>query len=181
MDFLNPETFIDRIGLIPGMIVVDFGTGGGQWTLAAARRVGEAGRVYAFDVQRGLLEKLKKEAMELGFKNVEVIWSDLERVGGSKVADNLVDFVIIANLLFQTKSPYFIAKEAARILKPGGRVLVIDWEYNEKTLLGPHPDHILSIHELEQVFIDAGFRSGEKAKAGNHHFALLFDKPIGYN
>ena len=60
--FSDPEKNIEQFSLGKGMHVADFGTGSGFYALAAAEAVGETGRVYAIDVQKDLLEKLKKEA-----------------------------------------------------------------------------------------------------------------------
>jgi ubiquinone/menaquinone biosynthesis C-methylase UbiE len=125
--FVRPEETIKEFELEPGMVVADFGCGSGHYTVAAAKRVGDTGRVYALDVQKDLLQAVKSTAELNNLKNIEIIWADLDIPLGSRLADNSVDFVIISNILFQTENRLQITKEALRILKDGGKVAVIEW------------------------------------------------------
>lgn len=177
MPFSDPKTVINHFNLTEGMTVADFGTGSGAYALAMARRVGSAGRVYAIDVQKELLARLSREAKADQFANltnIEVIWSDLERAGGSKLADQLLDFVLMANLLFQVTAKYTLALEAKRILKPIGRLAVIDWQ-DSFGGLGPPPAQVIRPEEVKKIMAQAGFRFLKDFPAGDHHYGLLFD------
>lgn len=176
MPFSDPKTVINHLNLTEGMTVADFGAGSGAYALALARRVGSAGRVYAIDVQKELLVRLSREAKAgqlANITNIEVIWSDLERVGGSKLADQLVDFVLMANLLFQVTAKYTLALEAKRILKSDGRLAVIDWQ-DSFGGLGPPPAQVVRPEEAKKIMVQAGFRLLKDFPAGDHHYGLLF-------
>ena len=69
------------------MHVADLGAGSGHYTLAAAKKVGESGRVYAIEVQKDLLTRIKNLAQTEHINNVEVIWGDVENRGGTKLKD----------------------------------------------------------------------------------------------
>lgn len=166
--------------------MADFGAGSGAYALAMARRVGSTGRVYAIDVQKELLARLAREAkasdlearLPLGslasrIVNIEVIWSDLERAGGSTLADQLVDFVLMANLLFQVTAKYSLALEAKRILKPDGRLAVIDWQ-DSFGGLGPPAPQVIRPEEAKKIMVQAGFRFLKDFPAGDHHYGLMF-------
>ncbi len=175
MAFTDPQTNLASLRLEPGMHVADFGCGTGAYALLSAELVGASGVVYAVDVQKELLEELKAEAARRDLKNIEVIWGDVERLHGTKLADDMVDAVIFSNVLFQTPAKYQAAVEARRILKPTGKVLVIDWA-DTFGGLGPHPDHIVKESDLEAIFTEAGFTKLKRFDAGDHHFGLLFNK-----
>ncbi|MBI2100666.1 MAG: methyltransferase domain-containing protein [Candidatus Vogelbacteria bacterium] len=176
MPFSVPAANVNHFNLTEGMTVADFGAGSGAYALAIARRVGATGRVYAIDVQKELLARLSREAKagQLGnITNIEVIWSDLERAGGSKLADQSVDFVLVANLLFQVTAKYTLALEAKRILKPDGRLAVIDWQ-DSFGGLGPPAAQVIRSEEAKKIMAQAGFRFRKDFPAGDHHYGLLF-------
>ncbi|MFA5023081.1 MAG: methyltransferase domain-containing protein [Candidatus Paceibacterota bacterium] len=176
MAFADPLANLQQVNLTPGMTVVDFGAGSGAYTIPAARLVAPEGRVYAVEIQKDLLETIKKaaEAEHLG-GNVNLIWGDVEQQGGVGLADNLADIVIISNVLFQARSMYTLALEAKRILKQGGRIMVIDWEGSFDNL-GPKAEDIISADEVKKTFGSTGLTFLSDFPAGEHHYGLIFSK-----
>ena len=100
MDFSDPSKNVAKLVLTDGMKVADFGCGSGHYSFAAARRVGSRGRVYAIDVQKDLLDKLKVQASHERLTNIDIVWGNFDEVGGTNLADAIVDAVIISNVLF---------------------------------------------------------------------------------
>ena len=136
-DFAHPGKNLKALGIEPGMLIADFGAGSGAYVLEAAQMLHKSGRVYAIDVQKDLLRRIHTEARKRGLDHaIEFIWGDLESAGGSKIADGLLDLVLISNILFQVPDKTAIFREARRILKPSGRAVVIDW-YESFGGLGP--------------------------------------------
>ena len=126
--FADPQGNIEQFGLQDGMIVADLGAGTGAYTIAAARKVMGNGRVYAVEVQKEVLSSLENSVAKEGLSNVEVLWGDIERLGGTKIGDRKVDAVIASNVLFQVEDKKGFVQEIKRILKPEGKVLLIDWQ-----------------------------------------------------
>lgn len=158
------------------MIVADFGAGSGAYVLAIAERLSHAGHVYAIDVQQDLLRRIKNDAHKRGYKNVEIIWSDLERVHGSKLADNFVDRVLISNLLFQVEDKDVLLREAYRILKRSGLLAIVDWSESFGGM-GPHKDVVVNKDAAVVLAKRAGFESLREFDAGAHHYGLIGIKP----
>ncbi len=156
--------------------MADFGTGGGAMAIAAARHVGHSGKVYAIDIQKGLLEKLARHATDLHLSNLEVVWGNIDHSHGSKLAPASVDAVIIANVLFQSEHVGHLVAEAKRILKPHGKALVIDWTDSFGNM-GPAHGHVVKESEAKLFFADGGFVFEKNEPAGDHHYSLLFHKP----
>lgn len=175
MAFADPRTNLQKLSLASGMTVVDFGAGVGAYALAAAPFVAPEGKVYAVEIQKDLLETLKKEAVTKGINNIEVIWGDIEQVGGVGLADNIADVVIISNVLSQAKSMYTLALEAKRLLKPGGRIMVIDWSESFGGM-GPLPSDVVPPDEVKKTFGSAGLAFSLDFSAGDHHYGLIFAK-----
>ncbi len=173
--FADPDENIKQFGLREGMHVADLGAGSGFYTLAAAHVVGPGGKVYAVEVQKELMERVQTEAVKVHLTNVEVIWGNIEKPGGTKIADAAVDAVIASNVMFQVPDkPAFVA-EIKRILKSGGRVLVIDWT-DSFGGLGPLPADIISKENAQAFFHDAGFVFEREIAAGAHHYGLVLKK-----
>jgi len=161
--------------LEPGMVVADFGCGSGHYTIAAAKRVGEKGRVYALDIQKDLLQAMKSTVELNNLKNIEIIWADLDLSQGSRLADNSVDFVIISNILFQAENRQQITKEALRILKDGGGVAVIEWD-REGGKTGPLLEKRVAKEEARNIFLEQGFKLEKEFQPGDNHYGLIFKK-----
>ncbi len=170
--FSDPAVNISRLGLTDGMKVIDFGAGSGFYTLEAAKRVGRNGRVFAVDVQKDLLERIRSTGKSQGLNNIEVIWGNIEKIGGTKIRDGLVDRVIVSNVLFQVEKPDELALEVKRILKSGGKVLVIDW--SDVSSLGPKTP--FSSAKAQILFEKSGFKLDQSFGAGEHHYGLVFSR-----
>lgn len=176
MAFVRPEEVVKNFGLEPGMAVADFGCGSGHYTIAAANLIGKTGTVYAIDVQKELLQAVKSHAEINNLKNIEIIWADLEAPEGSHLASGSLDFVIISNILFQAENHGQIAKEAFRVLKSRGKTAAIEWEKGPGKV-GPVLEKRISKEEVQQIFLQEGFKIEREFQPGENHYGLMFMKP----
>lgn len=172
--FAHPPRNVSTLGIKPGMSVADFGSGSGAYTLALAERV-SGGRVYAVDIQRDLLRRTKNEALRRGLANVEIIWGDIGAIGGSKLPEAGLDLVLMSNLLFQLPDKHAPLREAARVLKPAGRLAVIDWS-DSFGGMGPRKADVVKKEATISEAEEAGFKLAEEFPAGAHHYGLIFNK-----
>ena len=173
--FAHPRRNVGALGIEPGMLVADFGSGSGAYVLSIAERLEGAGHVYAIDIQRDLLRRTKNEAHRMGFHNVEIIWSDLERPNASKIADQRLDVVLISNLLFQLDNKAAAIAEAYRILKPKGRFAIIDWNESYGGM-GPARKDVVGKESALSLAREGGFELLREFPAGAHHYGLIFRK-----
>jgi ubiquinone/menaquinone biosynthesis C-methylase UbiE len=176
MHFADPTKNVLQMGLTDGMKVADIGAGTGHYALAASGIVGPAGHVYAIDIQEDVLKRLKDAAQERKSKNIETIWGDVEKPGGTKLRDHVVDAVILSNTLFQLADKQSAIAELKRILKPSGKLLVADWAGSYDGI-GPDEGLIVPEHEAEELFIGSGFYKVKSYRAGPHHYSILFTCP----
>lgn len=172
--FLNPEQVIKEFDIKEGMKIADFGCGAGYFAVLMAKLVGEKGKIYALDVLKTALESVRSRAKSEGLLNIELIWSNLEILGGSKLEDDSIDLVLLANILFQSSKKTGIIKEAKRILKKGGKLIIIEWQKNQP--LGP-PEKLIVPKEIAKDLAEKqDFEFKREFPAGKHHWGMIFTK-----
>jgi ubiquinone/menaquinone biosynthesis C-methylase UbiE len=174
--FADPERNVLEMGIRPGYKVADFGAGSGAYTLALAPLVGEEGRVYAIEIQKDVLSKIRSDAHAKGFAQVEVIWGDIDRPGGSRLADASVNVVLFSNILFQLEDRAAALREARRVLKAGGTLVIIDWQESFGGM-GPRPEDVVSDEKARMLATRSGFELIREFGAGAHHYGLVFRLP----
>ena len=170
--FADPATNVAKLGVIDGHKVIDLGAGSGFYSIEVAKKVGASGRVYAVDVQKNLLERLRTVASNQGIKNIEVVWGNAENIGGTKLREAIADRVIASNILFQIEKPDEFCLEIKRVLKPGGKVLIVDW--SGVTTLSPKT--IFPAVKTQTLFEKNGFKLENSFNAGDHHYGLIFTR-----
>jgi ubiquinone/menaquinone biosynthesis C-methylase UbiE len=173
--FADPASNIAQFGLESGMKIADLGAGTGAYALELAKAVAPAGKVYACEVQKELLTRMRNDATAAHITNIEYLWSNIEKIGGTKLADNSVDGAVISNVLFIVEDrPAFLA-EVKRIVKPAGHVYFIDWT-DSFAGMGPHPDHIVTRNKAVDLFSQFGFKVEKEFDTGPHHYGVIFKK-----
>lgn len=175
-ELINAQQLFRDIGIEQGMHLADLGCGNnGAFLFIASRLVGDSGRVYAVDIMKPVLERMRSIAQAEHAGNVMTVWSDLEIFGATKIPQNSLDRALLINVLFQSKKKGSIIKEAARLLKHGGRLLVVDWKKSAAPL-GPALTSRVDREELIDIAKASGFELLNEFEAGKYHFALIFVK-----
>lgn len=173
---INTEAVVTRLNLRAGMHVADLGCGGhGLFSLRLARLVGASGLVYAVDILKPTLAELAKKARLEGATNVKPVWSDLETVGAANIPDASIDGALVVNVLFQVRDRASLLGEARRILKPAGRLVVVDWQPSASPF-GPPAAERLTPRIAATHAQAAGFKLVEDFTAGKYHYGLVFTK-----
>ena len=165
----------DILQLKRGEMVGDLGAGGGLFLLESARLVGDVGQVYAVDVVKNILSEIESKARLAGLNNIKTVWSNLEIVGATKISEGSLDASILVNILYQSKKHYEILAEATRLLKSGGRLLIVDWSKNELSF-GPPPELIIEPQKIIELSQQLDLTLVKEFNAGRYHFGLLFTK-----
>ncbi len=164
------EAFLGLLGVDERVgDVVELGCGYGTFTLAVARRV--RGRVHAYDIEAAMVEETRARVAEAELGNVRLELRDVVN-DGYGLAEASVDAVLLFNILHAVE-PVGLLREAARVTRRGGRVLVAHWRSDVQTPRGP----VLEIRpRAEQVRAWAeaagGMRAGEAVTLPPWHFGV---------
>ncbi len=124
IDRLRPAEIIKTIGLKPGDIVADIGSGSGLFTRAMARSVAPAGRVYAVDIDKNLLAYVTKVAADQGITNITTILAPEE---SPSLPPRSLDVALICDTLHHIAKRQTYLKNLKPCLKPEGRLVIIDF------------------------------------------------------
>ncbi|KKR35392.1 MAG: hypothetical protein UT67_C0002G0016 [Candidatus Magasanikbacteria bacterium GW2011_GWA2_40_10] len=173
---IDPYQIFSRISLSEGKRVADLGCGRtGHFVFPAVKIVGDKGVVYAVDVVKNILDSIKSMARSEGYDNVQTVWSDIEMPGKTPIPDNSLDAVFCVNVLFQLKNKAGAIKEAARMLKKGGYLVVVDWA-KKLGALGPSEDRMLNPDLLAELSAAENLKLVDKILPGEYHYSLIFEK-----
>ena len=128
------KLILDRMG-IDGRLrdVAELGCGYGTFSLPVARRI--AGRLRTFDIEPAMVERTRQRSAETGLQNVVCELRDVFKEGFGLEAASC-DACLLFNIL-HGEHPVSLLTEAARVVRPGGVVLVIHWRYDPQTPRGP--------------------------------------------
>lgn len=174
IDFGVPASNLKQFGLGSTLHVADLGAGSGHYTRALSDMLSE-GKVYAIEVQKEILERLKNDLSREGKTNVEYIWANIEKMGGTKLADNSLDAVVISNVFFQIEDKVTFIKEVKRTLKPKGRMLLIDWSGSFGGM-GPTSESVVTEDNARSLFENNGFVFEKNINAGANHWGMVLVK-----
>lgn len=175
LNFVDPVMVVNQLGIAPGATVADFGCGTGYFSFECARHVGSDGLVYALDVLPAALEAVTSHAKMAGISNIIPKRVNLENEQGSGLGTGSVDWVILKDILFQNQKKDVLLREVARVLKPGGQGLIMEWSPDE-VLVGPDKGLRLEKAELQALISQVGLSIDRELAVGGFHYAFVVKK-----
>lgn len=169
----QPERALDLIGIAPGTTVADVGAGSGYMTSRLAARVGPSGKVYANDLQSGLLATVKDNAARAGRSNVEtVLGTDTD----ARLPAAAIDLALLVDVYHEFSQPAAMLRSLRRALTPGGRLVLVEYRKEDPTL--PIADtHRMSVADVRREVEAEGFRFEQTIEGLPRQHIIIFRNP----
>ncbi|MCA9692833.1 MAG: class I SAM-dependent methyltransferase [Myxococcales bacterium] len=163
------------LALQPGMAVADVGAGTGLFTLEFARAVGDRGRVYAVDVMPKFLEHIDHKAARAGLSQVRTVQAGERDVGLDEAA---VDLVFMSDVYHHIEYPRAYLASLRRALRPGGRLVLIDFRREEGQSDAWILEHVRAGQaQVVREFTEAGFVLEQEVELLRENYFLRFRRP----
>lgn len=122
----KPQQVIAGLGIKPGDVIADIGSGGGYFSFEFAKRIGETGKVYAVDTEDKFLDYIKNEINKHKLTNVETV---LIKDNEIALPANGIDLIFLRNVFHHLPEPIKYFAQLKKYLKLHGRIAII--EYNK--------------------------------------------------
>ena len=170
----RPEQVMDALNIAEGSVVADLGAASGWFTIRLARRVGPNGRVYAEDIQPQMIEAIKRRLpLENPNNNVVV---RLGTAADPGLPVGALDAVLISDAYHEMEQPVALLRNAARALKPDGRIGIVEFS---KAGGGPGPpmDERVDPERVIREASEAGLRLIAQPDILRYQYLLVFAKP----
>jgi predicted methyltransferase len=172
--FANRDRIVEAAKVKPGMAVADVGAGTGLFTRLFAKEVGAEGKVYAVDIAKNFVKHIEKTTKERGINNVEGIVCTAD---STKLPENSTDVAFICDVYHHFEFPRKTMESIHRALRPGGRLVVIDFRRIEGVSSDWILGHVRAGQEVFRGEIEAaGFRLVEEPKFLKENYYMVFER-----
>lgn len=152
-ELIDLEKVVELLDIQETDSLADFGAGNGFFTIPFAEKTKET--VYAVDIEPKMLDLLKERAEQVGAGNIQYIESNLEEI---ELDDHLVNKGIVAFVMHEIPNMVKALAEFTRIIRPNGRLLILDWEAVESEM-GPPLHHRISSTDMQAFLKKNGLNS----------------------
>jgi predicted methyltransferase len=134
-----PSKALAALELKPGMVVADIGAGSGYYTSRMAKLVGATGRVYATDIQPGMIELLNRRIQAEGLTNVTPVLGAME---DPKLPNASIDLAIMVDVYHEMQNPQVFLQKLRPVFRPGGRLVLVEFRKEDPNV------PILQVHKM---------------------------------
>jgi SAM-dependent methyltransferase len=150
----NPELAMRLIRVERGSTVADLGAGSGYFTVRLARAVGATGKVYAVDIQEGMLDLLRRAVARERLTNVIPV---LSAPDDPRLPDQSLDLVLMVDVYHELAAPQVTLGHLKRALKPGGRLVLLEYRAEDPNV-PIRPEHKMTKAQVKLEVEHEGFR-----------------------
>jgi ubiquinone/menaquinone biosynthesis C-methylase UbiE len=174
-DLIDPCILWAELDLPPGIAFLDLGCGQGNYALAAAEIIGSTGVVYALDLWDEGVAILKEQAGRECRSNLQPLVADVQQVPLGNNSVNVALMATVLHDLVEAGTSAGALEEVARVLKPGGRLAIVEFEKIDDPP-GPARHIRLNPEEIENLVAPYGFRRQKIKNLGPYNYLITFIK-----
>jgi ubiquinone/menaquinone biosynthesis C-methylase UbiE len=141
-----PSKAIDALDFKPGQVVADIGAGSGYYTSRIAKRVAPTGRVYATDIQPGMIQLLDQRVKHEGLTNVTTVLGTMD---DPMLPPRSVDVAIMVDVYHELQQPQLFLQRLKDAFKPDGRLVLLEFRKEDPSV------PILEVHKMSVAEVKA--------------------------
>ena len=171
LEYLNPDLIWEKAGLKNPSVLIDIGAGTGFFALLFSEKM-KKGKVYACDISDEMLSWMEDNLPPESKGKVIPVKMEESSV---PLFDNMADLVYMINLHHELEQPQKVLREALRLLRRGGKLLIVDWK-KEQTPEGPPLEIRVTEEAIQSQMLKAGFRDIIKYAVLPYHHFLVGEK-----
>ena len=169
----DPDRAIDVLKLPKGATVADIGAGSGYMTIKLAKKVGPQGRVFATDIQAGMLDLLNKRIAKAKLANVTPV---LGAVDDPKLPADTIDLALMVDVYHELSQPQQFLQRLRPALKSGGRLVLVEYR-KEDPDIPIRPEHKMSVAEAKTEVEAEGFTLTRTVEDLPRQHVIIFTRP----
>ena len=169
----NPDRAIDVLKIEKGATVADVGAGSGYMTVKLSKKVGPQGKVYATDIQQGMLDLLNKRLVKSKITNVTTV---LGTQDDPRLPPDALDLVIMVDVYHELSQPQVMLGKIRASLKSGGRLVLLEYR-KEDPDVPIRPEHKMSVADAKLEVEAEGFKLTKTNEDLPRQHILIFTKP----
>ena len=170
--WLPPDEVVGRLGLRPGMLVADIGAGTGYFALPIAAAVAPLGKVYAVDLQGEMLAELRTRVPAGAC--IELVEADAAK---TTLGTASLDLVFSANVWHELDERNSALAEFVRILRPSGRLAILDWRPDVEEPPGPPLAHRVAAGSVVDQLVRQGWSDIGSSLVGTYGYLVMASRP----
>lgn len=167
-----PTRALKIINVAPGATVADIGAGSGYFTERLARLVGPTGKVFANDIQKGMLDLLQQRLERERITNVTLI---LGEPANPKLPEAALDLALMVDVYHELGDPQTMLAHIRRALKPGGRLVLIEYK-GEDPSVPILPLHKMTVAQAKLELEQEGFKLTSVDSSLPRQHVLIFER-----
>ncbi len=169
----DPDLAMRLIRVERGSTVADLGAGSGYFTVRLARAVGIAGKVYAVDIQQGMLDLLTRAAAKERLSNVVPV---LAAEDDPRLPAASMDLVLMVDVYHELATPQTTLAHLRRALKPGGRLVLLEYRAEDPSV-PIRPEHKMTKAQVKLEIEHEGFRQQRVFDDLPRQHLIVFTRP----
>lgn len=168
----EPDHAIDVLKIVKGSTVADIGAGSGYMTVKLAKKVGPDGKVFANDIQQGMLDLVNKRLTKNKITNVSTI---LGTQDDPRLPIDAIDLVLMVDVYHELSQPQLMLRHIKASLKSGGRLVLLEYRKEEPNV-PIKPEHKMSVAEAKLELEAEGFKLTKTNEDLPRQHILIFSK-----
>jgi ubiquinone/menaquinone biosynthesis C-methylase UbiE len=173
VDEENPDLALRLLRIKKGATVADIGAGSGYITIRMAKIVGPMGKVYASDIQAGMLTLLQQNVTKAKLENVVPV---LGAIDDPKLPPGTIDLAIMVDVYHEFSEPQKMLQRIRESLKPDGRLVLLEYRAEDASV-PILPDHKMSKAQVKLELEHEGFKQSRVYDDLPWQHLFIFTKP----